>query len=86
MTVSPAPGNAQAAVLAALTLHANLSQGLSPWMSAASLAASVGAPDVQDATFQGAVQALFDAGAIRLMSGGNAGGASFYKAMVVPPT
>jgi hypothetical protein len=78
------PPGAQAAVLAALTVHANLSRGLSPWMSADNLAASVGAPDINDADFQGAVQSLFDAGAIRLMSGGNASGKSFYKAMIVP--
>jgi hypothetical protein len=53
-------------------------------MSADNLAASVGAPDINDADFQGAVQSLFDAGAIRLMSGGNASGKSFYKAMIVP--
>lgn len=77
------PG-AQAAVLAALTVHADLSRGISPWMPAADLAASVGAPDAHDADFEVAVQALFDAGAIRLMSGGNASGKSFYKAMIVP--
>ena len=84
MTVTQLPVGAQAAVLAALTLHSNLSGGIAPWMSAADLAASVGAPDTHDAAFEGAVQALFDAGAIRLMSGGNAGGKSFYKAMLVP--
>ena len=84
MQMRSVPPGAQAAVLAALTVHANLSRGLSPWMSADNLAASVGAPDIEDADFQGAVQTLFDAGAIRLMSGGNASGKSFYKAMIVP--
>lgn len=84
MTVTHLPASAQAAVLAALSVHSNMSGGVSPWMSADNLAASVGAPDTHDVDFEGAVQALFDAGAIRLMSGGNASGKSFYRAMIVP--
>ena len=84
MTLAQAPTGAQAAVLAALAVHSNMSGGISPWMSASNLAASVGAPNLEDVDFQGAVQSLFDAGAIRLMSGGNASGKSFYRAMIVP--
>lgn len=61
------------------------SRGLAPWMAATSLALRVGATSVHDPHFEADIQTLFDAGTIRLMSGGNAGGSSFYSAMLVPP-
>ena len=61
------------------------SGGLAPWMAATSLALRVGATSVHDPRFEADIQTLFDAGTIRLMSGGNAGGSSFYSAMLVPP-
>jgi hypothetical protein len=55
-----------------------------PWIGAADLASRAGATGTDDPQLQADVQALFDAGTIRLMSGGNASGATFYKAMLVP--
>ena len=62
-----------------------VSLGLSPWMAAGALARRVGASSPHDPQFEADVQALFEAGTIRLMSGGNARGSSFYSAMLVPP-
>ena len=61
------------------------SQGLSPWMAADALARRVGATSAHDPQFEADVQALYETGRIRLMSGGNARGSSFYSAMLVPP-
>ena len=61
------------------------SNGLSPWMGAAALAHRVGATSSHDPQFEADVQALYEAGTVRLMSGGNARGSSFYSAMLVPP-
>ena len=72
------------AVLAALEAFSAESVGRKPWMEAEDLARHAGAA-AGDAQFTADVQALFEAGTIRLMSGGNAGGGSFYKAMLVPP-
>ena len=54
-------------------------------MRAGDLARAVGLADERDPRFQADVQALYAAGAIRLMAGGNASGRSFYEAMLVPP-
>jgi hypothetical protein len=75
----------RAAVIAALAAFKTESEGHRPWMPAADLARIVGADTPHDPDFEADVQALFDAGTIRLMSGGNAGGGSFFKAMLVPP-
>ena len=53
-------------------------------MPAGELARVVGATDEHDPEFEVDVQALYAAGTIRLMSGGNASGGSFFKAMLVP--
>jgi hypothetical protein len=72
------------AVLKALEAFLAESAERKPWMGAADLASLAGASGTDDPQFQADVQALFDAGTIRLMSGGNASGATFYKAMLVP--
>jgi hypothetical protein len=72
-------------IIEALQEFSAQSRGLAPWMAATSLALRVGATSVHDPLFEADVQTLFDAGTIRLMSGGNAGGSSFYSAMLVPP-
>ena len=74
----------RAHIVEALEEFNELSKGLSPWMAAAALARRVGATSPHDPEFEADVQALHDAGTIRLMSGGNAGGGSFYCAMLVP--
>ena len=79
------PDNGRGQIVEALQEFNEASQGLSPWMAAASLARRVGATSPHDPQFEADVQALFDAGTIRLMSGGNARGSSFYSAMLVPP-
>jgi hypothetical protein len=73
------------AVIAALAAFRTESAGHRPWMPAADLARTVGADTPHDPQFEADVQALFEAGTIRLMSGGNAGGGSFFEAMLVPP-
>lgn len=55
-----------------------------PWMGAADLASQASATGTDDPYFQADVQALFDAGTIRLMSDSNASGATFDEAMLVP--
>jgi hypothetical protein len=80
-TASSRPG--REAVIAALEAFTAESLGRNPWMAAADLAQRAGT-SAGSAQFQADVQTLFDAGTIRLMSGGNASGASFYKAMLVP--
>ena len=72
------------AIVEALAEYAARSRGLQPWMAAAALAGRVGATSAHDPQFESDVQALFDADTIRLMSGGNAGGANFYNAMLIP--
>jgi hypothetical protein len=79
---SSQPG--RVAVIAALEAFTAESAGRRPWMAAEDLALRSGA-STGDAQFAADVQALFEAGIIRLMSGGNASGRSFYKAMLVPP-
>src|SRR5438132_9296194 len=74
-----------AAVADALRAFAAQSARHTPWMTAAVLAASVGAAGVHDPQFEADVEALYAAGTIRLMSGDKAGGVSFYDAMLVPP-
>ena len=71
------------AVVAALEAFTAESVGHRPWMAAGDLARRTGT-SAGDAQFAADVQALFEAGTIRLMSGGNASGGSFYKAMLVP--
>jgi hypothetical protein len=75
----------QAAIVAALAAHTAESDGHAPWLAAADLARRTGTTGAHDPQFEADVQALFDAGTIRLMSGGDAGGGRFYKAMLVPP-
>ena len=75
---------AQRDIVEALEVFNTASGGLSPWMAAAALARRVGATSPHDPQFEAAVQALCESGAIRLMSGGNARGSSFYSAMLVP--
>jgi hypothetical protein len=72
------------AVVTALAAFLAESEGRKPWALAADLAGRAGAKGAEDPQFQADVQALFDAGTIRLMSGGIAGGASFFRAMLVP--
>lgn len=72
------------AVVNALTVFLAESEGHKPWALAADLAGRAGAKGAEDPQFQADVQALYDAGTIRLMSGGTAGGASFFRAMLVP--
>jgi hypothetical protein len=43
-----------------------------------------GAPDEHDPQLQADIQALYDAGTIRLMAGGDASGGSFDEAMPAP--
>ena len=81
---SGVPTGDQAAILHALGAYAAREPRTTPWMPAAELAAEVGADGVHDPRFEAAVQSLFAVDAIRLMSGGNPGGKSFYKAMLVP--
>jgi DNA-binding response OmpR family regulator len=75
----------QAAVVEALGAFAAQAGRHSPWMPAADLARSVGAPGAHDPQFEADVQALYAAGVIRLMAGGAASGGSFFEAMLVPP-
>jgi DNA-binding response OmpR family regulator len=75
----------QAAVVEALRAFAAHAGRHTPWMPAAELARRVGAAGVHDPQFEADVQALYAAGTIRLISGGDAGGRSFYEAMLVPP-
>lgn len=82
MTASTSQG--RDAVVAALAAFTAGSDGHKPWMPAADLARTVGAGSARDPQFEAEVQALFEAGTIRLMSGGDAGGGNFYKAMLVP--
>ena len=72
-------------MVAALGAFAAESQGRNPWIVAEDLARRAGA-SADDAQFVADVQALFEAGTIRLMSGGAACGGSFFKAILVPPT
>src|SRR5689334_3640534 len=64
----------QAAIVAALAAHTAESDGHAPWLAAADLARRTGTTGAHDPQFEADVQALFDAGTIRLMSGGDAGG------------
>lgn len=79
-----AGGGGRAAIVDALRRHAAQSVRHTPWMTAADLAQGVGAAGVHDLEFAADVQALYEAGIVRLMSGGNAGGSTFYEAMLVP--
>jgi hypothetical protein len=54
-------------------------------MPAATLAQVVGADSRGDPQFVADVQALYDAGTIRLMSFGGTGATDFLEAMLVPP-
>ena len=78
---TPARGD----IVEALREFNGASAGLQPWMDAAALARRVGATSAHDPQFEADVHALYEAGTIRLMSGGNARGSSFYSAMLVPP-
>ncbi len=80
-----ASGQGQAAIAEALRAFGAQEARHTPWMKAGDLAHAVDAPDATDPQFQSDVQALYTAGVIRLMSGGTAGGASFFEAMLVPP-
>ncbi len=75
----------QAAIVAALRELTAGPERHTPWMSAAELAQSVGATGPHDPNFEAAIQGLYAAGTIRLMTGGGASGSSFYKAMLIPP-
>ena len=75
----------RSAVVAALAAFNAASDGRGPWIPAADLARIVGAETPHDPHFEADVQALFDAGTIRLMSGSGASGASFFEAMLIPP-
>ncbi|MBI3970382.1 MAG: hypothetical protein HY332_03755 [Chloroflexi bacterium] len=83
--VTAATSCGQAAIVEALRAFGAQSKRHTPWMKAGDLARAVGVADAQDPQFQADVEALYDAGTIRLMSGGSAGGGSFYEAMLVPP-
>jgi hypothetical protein len=85
VTAQTRAGDSRTAVVEALTAFTAETDGHKPWMAAAELALRAGASSAADPQFEADVQALFNAGVIRLMSGGNAGGGSFYKAMLVPP-
>ena len=74
-----------AAIVEALRAFAAQSARHTPWMTAADLAQRVGAAGVHDPQFEADVQALYAAGTVRLMSGGSAGGGSFFEVMLVPP-
>jgi DNA-binding response OmpR family regulator len=76
-------GRGRVAIVNALRRHAAQSERHTPWMTATDLAQGVGA-GVHDREFAADVQALYEAGIVRLMSGGNAGGGTFYEAMLVP--
>ena len=86
-TIGATAGTAggQEAIVEALRAFGAQGSRHTPWMPAGDLARAVGLDDAQDSHFQADVQALYEAGVIRLMSGGNAGGGSFYEAMLVPP-
>ncbi len=75
----------RAAVVAALAAFSARSDGHRPWMPAAALAQVVGADAADDPQLQADVQALHNAGTVRLMSFGGAGSASFLEAMLTPP-
>ena len=75
----------QAAIVEALRAFGAQGDRHTPWLRAGDLARAVGLADERDPRFQADVQALYAAGAIRLMAGGNASGRSFYEAMLVPP-
>ena len=77
--------HARGDIVEALREFNGASAGLQPWMDAAALARRVGATSAHDPQFEADVHALYEAGTIRLMSGGNARGSSFYSAMLVPP-
>ena len=77
--------HARGDIVEALREFSGASAGLNPWMGAAALALRVGATSAHDPQFEADVDALFEAGTIRLMSGGNPRGSSFYSAMLVPP-
>jgi hypothetical protein len=59
----------QAAIVEALGAFGAQGERHTPWMKARDLARSVGAADETDPQFQANVQALYEAGSIRLMSG-----------------
>ena len=80
-----ATAGGQDAIVEALRAFGAQGSRHTPWMPAGELARAVGLADAQDPHFQADVQALYEAGVIRLMSGGNASGGSFYEAMLVPP-
>ena len=80
-----ATSRGQAAIVEALRVFAASGPRHTPWLPAGALARAAGLADEHDPRFQADVQALYDAGVIRLMAGGNASGRSFYEAMLVPP-
>jgi len=75
----------QAAIVETLRALAARGGQHTPWMKAAALAQALGLDDEHEPHFQADMQALYDAGLIRLMSGGKAGGRDFYEAMLIPP-
>jgi hypothetical protein len=83
-TSSEATRRGQAAIVEALRVFVTTGTRHTPWMPAGALARAVGLADEHDARFQADVQALYEAGVVRLMAGGNAGGRNFYEAMLVP--
>ena len=85
MGATGAMSRGQAAIVEALQALGAQGSRHTPWMRAGDLARAVGVADAQDPHFQADVQALYEAGVIRLMSGGNASGQSFYEVMLVPP-
>jgi hypothetical protein len=85
MSESGAVSRGQDAIVYVLRAFGARSERNTPWMSAADLAHAAGMADEHVPEFEANVQALYDAGVIRLMSGGNASGKSFYEVMLVPP-
>ncbi|HEX2185072.1 MAG TPA: hypothetical protein VHN78_06160 [Chloroflexota bacterium] len=83
-TSSGATSRGQAAIVEALRVFAASGTRHTPWMPAGALARAVGLADEHDPRFQADVQALYEAGVVRLMSGGGASGRNFYEAMLVP--
>ena len=73
------------AIVDALRTHAAQPARRTPWMTASALAGSVGVAGPEDLQFIADVQMLFADGVVQLMSGGQAGGGSFYEAMLVTP-
>jgi hypothetical protein len=84
MNTAAAYRHGQAAIVEALRAFGAQGERHTPWMKARDLARSVGAADETDPQFQANVQALYEAGSIRLMSGSKASGGSFFEAMLVP--